>query len=189
MATLAELATVLGVLGTVAATTVPQMLAGLDDSRVAGAARYMSARLADSRTDAISRARDVAIRFTQTNGAYSFTVYVDGNRNGVLAHDIQRGIDRAVRGPERLSDNFRNVEFGVQPGTPAIDPGGDPPGDDPIRLGTSNSVTFNPLGGATSGTIYLTGNGGAQYAVRIFGVTGKIRVYRFNRATGKWLPA
>ena len=187
--TLAELATVLGVFGTVAATTMPQILAGLDESRVAGAARYMSSRLADSRMDAVTRAREVAVRFSGSNGVYTFTVYVDGNRNGVLSRDIARGIDMPTRGPELISDNFSTVYFGAQPGVPAIEPGGQPPGDDPIRFGTANSVSFSALGTATSGTIYLTGRGGAQYAVRIFGATGKIRVYRFNRLTGKWMPA
>jgi len=173
----------------VTATSLPTILAGLDDARVAGAARYLSSRLVESRTDAISRVREVAIRFTPTGGTYSFTVYVDGNHNGVLTRDIQRGIDRPIRGPERLSDNFRNVDFGVQPGVPPIDSASGDPAGDPIKLGIGNSVSFSKLGSATSGTIYLTGRGASQYAVRVFGVTGKIRVYRFNRLTGKWLPA
>jgi hypothetical protein len=144
--------------------------------------------MADARMDAIARTREVAVRFVPASGTYSFTVYVDGNRNGVLTRDIQRGIDRPIRGPELLADNFRNVVFGTQPGLPAIDAGSAAPGSDPIKLGASNSVSFSALGSATPGTIYLTGPSRAQYAVRIVGVTGKIRVYRFNRGSGKWLP-
>jgi hypothetical protein len=188
MATLAELATVLGVFGTVAATTMPQILTSLDDNRVSGAARYLASRLAESRMDAVARSREVALRFSRTNGSYSFRIYVDGNRNGVLTRDIQRGIDKPVRGPEMLSDNFRDVTFGARPDVPAID-SSESAGADPIRFGAGNSVSFSALGTATSGTAYLVGSGGAQYAVRVFGVTGKIRVYRFNRATGKWFPA
>jgi hypothetical protein len=188
MATLGELAVVLGLVVTASATAFPRLLAGLDDARVAGAARYLSSRLAESRLDAIARTREVAVRFAPANGTYEFTIYVDGNGNGVLTRDIERGIDKPVRGPEMLADNFRSVVFGTQPGLPAIDSGGAPPGSDPIRLGASNSVSFSALGSATSGTIYLTGPSGAQYAVRIFGVTGKIRVYRFSAGTGKWLP-
>ena len=77
----------------------------------------------------------------------------------------------------------------MQPGVPPIDSASSDPAGDPIRLGSGNSVSFSKLGSATSGTIYVTGRGSAQYAVRVFGVTGKIRVYRFNRLTGKWLPA
>jgi Tfp pilus assembly protein FimT len=189
MATMGELAVVLGLVATATATALPELQAGLDDARVAGAARYVSSRLVEARLDAISRAREVAIRFSIANGHYSYTVYVDGNHNGVLARDIQRGIDRPIRGPETLSANFRNAEFGVQPGLPAIDSGSEPPGNDPIRLGVSNSVSFGSLGTATSGTIYLTGRSRAQYAVRVFGATGKIRVYRFERRSGKWMPS
>ena len=188
MATLGELAVVLGLVATASATAVPQVLAGLDDARVAGAARYLSSRLAASRMDAIARTREVAVRFVPASGTYSFTVYVDGNRNGVLTRDIQRGVDKSVRGPEMLADNFRGVVFGTQPGLPAIDVGSAPPGDDPIRLGVGNSVSFSALGTATSGTVYLTGPSRAQYAVRVFGVTGKIRVYRFSAAAGRWEP-
>src|SRR5262245_39083272 len=108
------------------------LVSGLDDARVAGAARYLSSRLAESRMDAVARSREVAIRFSAAGGTYSYTVYVDGNHNGVLTRDIQRGIDRPVLGPEKLSDNFRNVVFGTQPGLPGID-GSAAPGADPIK--------------------------------------------------------
>ena len=187
MATMGELAVVLGLVATATATALPELQAGLDDARVAGAARYLSSRLVEARLQAISRSCEVAIRFTVVNGTYSYTVYADGNHNGVLSRDILNGIDRRTLGPEKLSDNFRNVEFGAQRGLPAID-SGEPPGSDPIRLGLSNSVSFSPLGTATSGTIYVTGRSRAQYAIRVLGVTGKIRVYRFNRRSGKWMP-
>ncbi len=187
MATLGELAVALGVMGTVTATTLPRVLAGLDDARVAGAARYLSSRLAESRMDAIQRSREVAVRFEQVDGGYVFATYVDGNGNGVLTRDILRGVDRPLTPKETLSQNFRGVVFGVQPGLPPIDAGASPSGD-PIKLGAGNSVSFSPLGGATAGTIYITGPSRAQYAVRVVGVTGKIRVYHFIRAAGKWLP-
>ena len=186
--TMGELVVVLGLVATATATTLPELQAGLDDARVAGAARYLSSRLAEARMDAIQQSRAVAVRFALVNGQYSYTVYVDGNGNGVISRDIQRGVDRPILGPERLSDSFRNVEFGTQPGLPPIDSGSSAPGSDPIRLGTGNSVSFNSMGSATSGTIYLTGHSRVQYAVRVFGVTGKIRVYRYNRQTAKWLP-
>jgi len=188
MATLGELAVTVGLIGTATAATIPEFQTSLDDFRVAGAARYMSSRLAETRMDAIQRSRQVALRFIAVDTHDAFAVYEDGNGNGVLSADIQRGVDRVTRGPERLSDNFRNVEFGTRPALPPIEPGDSPPGADPIRLGAGNSVSFNPLGGATSGTIYLTGRGQAQYAVRVFGATGKIRLYRFNWRSAKWVP-
>ena len=188
MATLGELVVTMGVVVVGMATAVPALQAGLDDARVAGAARYLSSRLAESRMEAIKRSRRVAVRFADASAQYAFTVYEDGNGNGVLTADIRRGVDRPIRGPERLSDNFRNVEFGTLPMLPAIEPGEAAPGADPIRLGNGNSVSFNPLGGATSGTVYLIGRNHSQYAVRVFGATGKIRVYRYNWRSSRWTP-
>jgi len=188
MATFAELTVTVGLIATATATTVPQLQASLDDERAAGAARYLSSRLVETRMDAIRRVRHVAMRFANAGAGYVFTLYEDGNGNGVLSTDIQRGIDRPIRSPERLSDNFRNVEFGTLPMLPAIEPGEAAPGADPIRLGNGNSVSFNPLGGATSGTVYLIGRNHSQYAVRVFGATGKIRVYRYNWRSSRWTP-
>jgi hypothetical protein len=188
MATLGELVVTIGLIGTATAAAVPRPQAGLDDARVAGAARYLSSRLADSRMEAIKRSRRVAMRFEDADAQYAFTVYEDGNGNGVLLSDIRRGVDRPIRGPERLSDNFRNAEFGALPTLPPIEPGDSPPGVDPIRLGAGRSVSFNPLGQATSGTVYLSGRNRTQYAVRVFGASGKIRVYRYNWRAGTWTP-
>ena len=152
MATLGELAAALGIIGTVTATAIPHMLAGLDDAREAGAARYLSSRLAESRMGAIQKSREVAVRFEQTAGGYRFAVYLDGNGNGVLTRDIERGIDTLLQGPEKLSDSFRNVDFGLQAALPAIDGGAAPVGD-PIKLGVGKSASFSAMGTATSGTI------------------------------------
>jgi hypothetical protein len=71
---------------------------------------------------------------------------------------------------------------------PAIDPGGTPPGSNPIRLGSGHSASFAAAGTSTSGTVYVRGRGGSQYAVRIFGDTGKTRRLKFDRAVGQWKP-
>jgi type II secretory pathway pseudopilin PulG len=185
---LTELAVTVGLVATVAATAVPVVDAGLDEARTAGAARYLSARLAETRMEAIQRSTEVAMRFTSTGGEYTFAVFADGNHNGVLARDVQDAVDRRIRGEERLSSHFRNVEFGTLPGLPAIDTGGTPPGNDPVRCGTSNSLSFGPLGTSSSGTVYLRGRSRSQYAVRVFGGSAKIRVYRFDWRSGRWNP-
>jgi len=185
---LTELAVTVGVVATVAAIAVPAVEAGLDEARTAGAARYLSARLADARMEAIQRSTEVAMRFSSTPRGYSYAVYADGNHNGVLTRDVQDNIDRRIRGEESLSNHFRNVEFGTLPGLPAIDAGGTPPGNDPVRCGTSNSFSFGPLGTSSSGTVFLLGRSRSQYAVRVFGGSAKIRVYRFDWRSGRWYP-
>jgi len=185
---LLEIVFVAGIGMTLTAVSVPQLLTGLDDYRAAGAARYMATRFQRTRMEAITRSAAVAMQFTPVGASYSFAEFVDGNGNGVLTREIQSGVDRAVRPDERLSQQFTGVDFGTLPGLPAIDAGGVAPGSDPIRLGSANSASFSPLGSATAGTIYIRGRGGAQYAVRIFGETGKTRLLKFDRRTWRWRP-
>jgi hypothetical protein len=136
--------------------------------------------------EAVSRSAMVGVQFTQTTGGYSYAVYVDGNRNGVLTRDIQRGIDRLITPAERLPDQFSGVEFGAIPGLPPVDPGGTAPGSDPIRLGSGNIASFSALGTASSGTLYIRSRRDAQYAVRIFGETGRTRMLKFEPRTRQW---
>jgi type II secretory pathway pseudopilin PulG len=184
--TIVELLFVLGMVATLSSVAVPQVLAGLDDFRTAGAARHISARLQRARMDAVVRSADVGLQVTSTAAGYTYAVYVDGNRNGVRATDIQRGTDTRLVPPERLSDQFPGVDFGAIPGIPAVDPSSTPPGTDPIRLGSSNMATFAASGTSSSGSLYIRGRRNAQYVVRIYGQTGKTRILKFDARSRQW---
>jgi len=174
--------TLVAILSSVA---VPQMLAAVDESRTIGAVRYLASRLQRARMEAVLRSAVVCLRFTTDASGYTFAVYVDGNGNGVLATDIQHGTDRLVNTPERLSDRFLGVDVGVLPNVPAIDAGSAPPNGDPLKLGASNAVSFSPQGTSSSGSVYVRGRGRTQYAIRVFGETGRVRVLRFNASTNQ----
>jgi len=185
---LIELVFAVGLAATIGAAAVPQLLTSLDDIRAAAAARYLAGRLQLAKMEAVGRGRSVALRFVRSGGSFSFAAYADGNRDGVLSHDIQEGIDWLLQGSERLPDRFAGVDFGALTGLPPADPSGTAPGADPIRLGSSDMVSFSPLGTSTTGTLYLKGRRDAQYAVRVFGETGKARTLKFNRRSGEWKP-
>lgn len=172
---------------TASAVAIPGYLTVLDDVRACGATRHMSGRFQRARMEAVMRSATVGVQFTQTSSGYRYAVYLDGNRNGVLARDIQRGVDRQIAAPERLSDQFTGVEFGTIPGLPPVDPGGTPPGTDPIRLGAGSFASFSANGTSSSGTVYIRGRE-AQYAVRIFGDTGKTRMLKFEGGRRQWRP-
>jgi len=186
--TVLELVFATATMVTIGGVAVAQTTARLDDYRAAGAARYLSARLQRVRMDAVTRSADVGLLVTQTVRGYSYAVYIDGNRNGVRSADIQRGTDRQTIAPERLIDQFPGVDFGALPGLPAVDPGGTPPGSDPIRLGVSNMATFTAAGTSSSGSVYIRGRRNQQYVVRIYGQTGKTRVLKFESRTRQWNP-
>ena len=178
----------LGVGMTLSAMAVPSFLAGQDELRAANAASYVAGRLQRARMEAIVRSATVAVQFTHDGAGYAFAVYVDGNGNGVLTRDIQHAVDARIGVSERLTEQFPGVEFGTITGLPPIDPGGTPPGSDPVRLGAGDLASFTASGTSTSGTVYIRSRGGAQYAVRIFGDTGKLRRLKFDRGDRKWKP-
>src|SRR5882762_4823966 len=91
---LVEMLVVTGLIATTGAVAFPQVLAGIEDNRTAGAARYLASRLQHIRIEALGRSTHVALRFSQTGGRYSYGVYVDGNGDGVRSLDITQGIDR-----------------------------------------------------------------------------------------------
>jgi type II secretory pathway pseudopilin PulG len=184
----AELVIVVGLMATLSAFAVPQILVGVDELRTVGAARYVSTRVQRARMDAVRRSVDVGLQFTQTSSGYTFDEHVDGNGNGLRARDIERGIDPQVWPAERLFDNFSGIDFGVTTDVPAVEAGGDPPGIDPIRLGGSDILSFSALGTSTSGSLYIRSRRGAQYVIRVFGDTGKTRLLKFNPGTRRWLP-
>ena len=183
---LLELLFAAGFVVTVSGMAAPQLLSGLDDYRTAGAARYIAARMQRARMDAVMRSSEVAIQFTQVGSGYTYAAYRDGNHNGVRTREIQSGADPPVGSAERLPDHFAAVDFGVQAGLPAVD-GGALPGGDPIKLGASNLASFSSNGTATAGSVYVRGRH-AQYVVRIFGTTGKVRILKFDRAANQWKP-
>ena len=184
--TFTELLFAIGVASVLSAAAVPQLLAGLDEWRTRGAVRYLSSRLYRARMEAAVRNADTAVRFVAAGPAVEYFTIVDGNRNGVRAADVQTGVDRVVDHKERLADRFAGVEFGTLPDLPPVDASGAAPGTDPIRLGSSDMVTFTPLGSSSPGSLYVRGRGQVQYVVRMFAETGRIRILRYYPATREW---
>ena len=183
---LLELVFVLGVAGTLSAMATPQLLGTIDDSRALGAVRYVSTRLQETRMEAVTRNANVAMRFSLAGGIYVYTVYQDGNGNGVVSRDIQRGVDAPIHPVERLPDQFAGIDFGVLQGIPPADPSGTAPGSDPIRLGSSDMVSFTAMGTSSTGSLYIRGRRNAQYAILIFGETGKTRILKYDSRNRGW---
>jgi type II secretory pathway pseudopilin PulG len=183
---LLELLFVMGLAVTLSGIAIPQLTQSLDEMRTTGAARYLAARLQQARTEAIARSRDTAIRFTAAGSTYAYAVYVDGNRNGVLNSDIADGIDVCLAPLERLSDHFPRVDFGVAPNLPAVSPDDGSAGSDPIHLGVGNLATFTSDGTSSTGSIYIRGDGGTQFVIRLYGQTGKARILKFNPQSRTW---
>lgn len=180
-----ELLFTVAIAGTLAAVAVPQALRALDGYRTGAAAHYLAERLGSVRAAAVQRSAFVGLRFEASSPDYRMTTIVDGNGNGLRSTDITKGIDRALSSPETLGQNFDGVSFGILPGVPDAD--GQPVSTgDGVRVGVSKMVSMNPDGTSSSGTLYLHGRERSQYAVRVFGATGRIRTLKYDFAEQRW---
>jgi len=183
---LIEVLVVLTVIVTTAAAAVPLALNGLDRSRAAGAASYVANRLMLARLDAVKRSKFVAVQFVLRPDGYWIGTYADGNGNGVLSRDISRGVDVAVGPEQRLDQQFPGVTFGICAGVPPVATGDALNPADPIQIGSSSLMSFNPNGSSTAGTLYIRGSCPNQFAVRVLGVTARTRIFHFDAADGRW---
>jgi len=169
---------VLALSGLLAAMTIPLLLTTVDRSRGLAAARYLGTRMALVRANAVRRSAVIALHFEASPRGTTFSIVQDGNGNGVRTRDIETSIDRVIEGPELISDLFPGVEIGLVPYAPA---------PEAVQLSGTSLLSFTPSGTATSGSIYLRGKDGTQWAVRILGVTARTRVLRFEPATRQWV--
>ncbi len=165
---------------TLAGISIPSVLAAIDRSRGAGAARYLGSRMALARARAVGRSTMVALRFETGARGTAFSMVEDGNDDGVRTQDISQGIDRVIEAPLLLSDLFPGASIGLAPGTPATTA---------VALGGTSLLSFSPSGTASSGSIYVVGPDRTQWAVRVLGVTARARVLRYDGATNGWVSA
>jgi hypothetical protein len=150
------------------------------------AARHLAMEMQRLRFEALKRNAAVAIRFDPVDLG-RMRLYVDGDRDGVLQRDVDAGIDPPISRSTRVSDDFSGVTLAILHDVPDPEGGGTLiAGSDPIRIGSSNFVTFSPVATATSGTLYLAGRHGPQVCVRILGATGRLRVLWFDPMARTW---
>jgi len=184
--TLIELLLAIAIIGTLTVMAIPQGLRAAGDLRTREAAQYMARRLASARFQAIKRSTAHGFRFEPVGDDYRLTPVADGNRNGLRTADLQSGIDRTLGDPELLGGHFAGVSLGLWDGVPDADglPAG---GTDGVRFGASKLVALNADGSCSSGTLYIRGPAHSQYAVRLLGATGRIRLLKFDAAGGLWV--
>jgi hypothetical protein len=183
-----ELMLAVSIAATVIAVAVPQAVHALDEYRTRAAAHYLAMRLADARIGAIKRSTYVGLRFEAVGGDYRFIGVADGNGDGLRAVDVQRGADPVIAAPDMLAWHFNGVSFGILEAVPDAD--GAPAGaNDAVRVGSSRLLSMNPNGSSSSGTLYVRGRGRAQYAVRVLGATGRVRVVRYDYNRRAWVES
>lgn len=172
-----------------AGMAVPVIGGTLERERTIVGAQYLSGQLLRARLESLKRGSAVAVRFEIVGERTGVGLYADGNGNGVLQRDIDRGIDQALAPLEWLDVRSRDVSLRINQYVDDVGGAGElAPGDDPLRIGNTALLAFSPLGSATGGTLYVAARRGPQMAIRVFGATGRVRVLMFDARSRQWRP-
>jgi len=185
--TLIELIVVVAIIGIIALCAIPAFANYRRQASVIAAGNEMRSLLREVRSRAIARGRYSGVKFVKSGKNWTYTLYDDGNGNGIYNADINKGIDRRYFGPAVVMPQFQTAAIALLPKT-IRDPDGAKllPTDPALQFGTSTICSFSPLGSGTPGTIYISDGIDNLYAVRVFGATGKVRMLRYDAGTQKW---
>jgi prepilin-type N-terminal cleavage/methylation domain-containing protein len=127
---------------------------------------------------AITRDRNVAIRFREEGKGYTWAVYEDGDGDGVRNDDITKKIDRELIAP-RLFQHLP-ARIGL-PDQSMPDPmnGGVLESRPAVRFNSSMLCSFSRVGEVTNGSVVLT-DGVNTIIMRVYDRSGRIAVLRWN---------
>jgi prepilin-type N-terminal cleavage/methylation domain-containing protein len=187
---LVELVVVLAVLAIGAFVLVPPLMSLSARLRVDLAAHELAATLREARWLAQRHGTHVAVKFFPQRGRVAFACYRDGDGDGVRNADINSGVDPQLTPPRLLAHWRGRLGFGFPPGRPPRDPA-DPARrlgrlTDPIRFNDSDLASFSALGTSTPGSLYVTDGRRELAVVRLLGLTGKVRVMRWDPDADAW---
>jgi len=167
-----------------AAVAAPPFRAHFAEAHLVGAGQQFKAQFRLAWSAAVRSSSYTAIRFERRDDdTVWYAVYEDGDEDGVRSADIDSGRDRLVSGPFPLSGGAPGVRVGINPGIPALPPERGELSGDPVRFGSSDILSFSPMGTATPGTFYLAGDAG-QAAVRVTGGSARVRLMVWRG--GRW---
>ena len=188
--TLSELLVVVAVLGIAVAVGLPSAAAIRESGRAEAAARVIASRLSEQRFKAVAWHATRGLQFRRLPTGWTFREVGDGNGNGLRTAEITRGVDRVLSPDTRLDALVEHVTIGIPPGGPYPEapPGSQllTAGDDPVRFGASDLVSFGPYGTTSSGTLYVTDGRAGLCAVVLFGPSSRLRVWRWVPQERRW---
>lgn len=185
--TAVELLAVIAIIGMSATIATPAFI-NLNRTRaVRAASSELRSIFQLTRGRAIATGRNAGVKFTKSGSDWYYSLYDDGDGDGVRNDDIKSGVDPLRRSAARVVLNARQASIAVPP-LKIKDPDGDAltSASSPVQFNSSTLCSFSPVGEATPGTIYVSDRVGDVWAVRVYGGSGRVRVLRYNAGTKKW---
>ncbi len=183
-ATVTDLVLAMGVVAMLCSLGAPVVAGVVEAARLRQSAGFVATRFRLARAQAAAATTSVAVVFDRRGQTWMFRVCQDGNGNGLRRADIDQGLDPCSEGPHDLAALFPGVQIAAD--STLRGPDNEAPSPDPVRFGASDLASFSPAGTCTAGSLWLRAANGAQYIVRVAGVTGRVRVLRWDAAARSW---
>ncbi len=183
--------TVLALVGTMTAVTLPAVQNLRREAALQRAARIICGLIVRGRALSVARGRAMALVFERDAGRWRCFLAEDGDGDGVNRVDLRSGRDTITGEVHRLASG------GAGPGILAGEPVPDPSGhgvlrgdlEDPIRAGRGDIITLKAGGTATPGSIYLSDGHSRMRVIRIYGATARVRQMVWRRGWPRWKRA
>jgi Tfp pilus assembly protein FimT len=183
-ASLLELLITVALVATVISFATPLVVHARDDQEGRSAAMFLAGQLRLARQQAILTSRNTALVFDLRADEWTFIVCADGDADGVSRADITAGVDTCRGSAQPLASWFSRTAIHRASAVPDLSGNTD---GAVVAFGSARMASFSPLGTASSGSVTIMTRGGRHYAVRVAGVTGRIRVWRFMPESRRWL--
>ena len=182
----------LAVLSIFVSAVLPALFRSTARLRLSLAAREVAGVLRVARLYAVRYNAKVAVKFTTgSDGMVTFSLFRDGDDDGVRNRDIDAGTDLRLTAPRRLAHLGSAIRFDFPVGVPPRHPSTGRPMarlDDPIRFNRSDLASFSPMGAATPGSVYISDQRSNLIVVRVTSRTGRVRLLRYDYETEVWSP-
>jgi prepilin-type N-terminal cleavage/methylation domain-containing protein len=186
--TLIECLLSVAVIGIVAFIAVPDIDGMCRRRALALAAEEVRQHLAAAQQRASSMGGNCGVVFAPRGESWTYTIYLDGDGDGVMNADVAGGADRRLEGPLPLLSNPNRISVAIGPGftdPDTLDP--IPEGTRPVGFGRSFICSFSPNGNGTPGSVYLTDNASLGALVRCSGSGGNLRKLFYRGAGRSWV--
>lgn len=182
-ASLLELLVTVALIATVTSLATPLVVHARDDQEGRSAATFLAGQFRLARQQAVLTGRNTALVFDLHDDEWTFVVCADGDADGVSRADISAGIDACRGSAQPLAAWFSRTSIHRASAVPDLSGNTD---GAVVAFGSSRMASFSPLGTASSGSVTIMTRGGRHYAVRVAGITGRVRVWRFAPESRRW---
>lgn len=154
---------------TVMTMAAPVVIHARDAQEGRQAAVYLAGQFRAARQHAVMTGRHTGVVFDLVGSTWRFRRCEDRDGDGLLRADLSAGIDVCDETARAIDVWYPRTALAV------------------VAFGASGIASFSPVGTSSSGSVTLMTEGGRQYAVRIAGVTGRVRILRFAPEAAQWI--